>query len=265
MKRSLGLIGAGNMAGAIIHGILSQGLVEPGKLSVSNRHAEKLAPYAGLGLFTSTYNRAVAERSEILILAVKPQMFGEVLGELGPCLGGKCVVSIAPGFSVAYLRQLLPESHIVRAMPNTPMQVGKGVTAVVEAPEVPADLFEDVVALFSAAGAVSVIPEERMNTVIALSGSSPAYFFRMADAMVRSAVRQGFDGEEALRLAAMTMAGAAEMLLRAGKTAEELTRQVCSPGGSTLAALTAFDEFGFEAMIDEAMLRCAKRAQELGK
>lgn len=265
MDIKLGVIGAGNMAGAILGGILRQQLLPVNNISVSNRHPEKLERYRSQGLYTTTDNCAVVQRSDIIILAVKPQMFEEVIPALVPYVKGKCVVSIAPGFSVAYLSSLLPGSYVVRAMPNTPLLLGKGVTAVVEAPQIPAELFRAVTDIFSAAGAVTVIPEAQMNAVIAVSGSSPAYFFRMADAMVNGATAQGMAPEEALHLTALTMEGTARMLLETGKTAEELTRQVCSPGGTTLAALSAFDDYRFNEIVAEAMARCANRADELGK
>ncbi len=265
MELSLGLIGAGNMAHAILGGILRQGLVTPDRLAVSNRSPGKLAPYRDMGVFTTVDNVEILRRCDLVFLAVKPQVLEGVLAQLAPYAAGKCLVSIAPGFTVAYLRERLPGCHVVRAMPNTPLLVGKGVTAVVEAPEVPEDTFRAVVEVFSAAGAVTVIPEERMNAVISLSGSSPAYFFAFADAMAKAGTELGMDPAEALRLAALSMEGAAGMLLESGCTAEELKRQVCSPGGTTLAALTAFDEFRLDDMVAQAMERCAQRAAELGK
>ena len=265
MEQKLGLIGAGNMAGAILDGVLGSGLIPAEHLAVSDPDGAKRERYRLRGVFTSAENRAVAERSDIILLAVKPQVLSGVLPELAACAAGKCVVSIAPGFSVSYLKESLPGCYIIRAMPNTPLQVGRGVTALAEAPEVPEPLFRAVEAIFSAAGAVTVVPEKQMNAVTALTSSSPAYFFRMADAMEKGAAALGMEPGEALRLAALTMEGAARVLLESGKTAEELTRQVCSPGGTTLAALTAFDEFRFDEMIRLAMERCARRAEELGK
>lgn len=265
MELRIGFIGAGNMSNAILSGILHAQLLPPDAIYVSNRHAEKLEIPKRRGVHTTTDNKEVARAADIIILAVKPQMFDEVLPELAPLLWDKCLVSISPGYSIAYLNLQMPGCHIVRAMPNTPLLVGKGVTAVAQAPLVPKPMFDAVVEIFSAAGEVSVCPEAMLDAVIAVSGSSPAYFFRMADAMVKGAAQLGMDPEEALRMTALTMEGAAKMLLESGGAAGELTRQVCSPGGTTLAALTAFDEFHFDNLILQAMERCVKRSKELGK
>lgn len=265
MEDTLGFIGAGNMSGAIVSGILQAKLLSPDRILVSNRHEGKLEVPARRGVFTTVDNKVVAKGADIVILGVKPQVFPEILPELAPLLWNKCVISLAPGYSVAWLALQLPGAHIVRAMPNTPLLVGKGVTAVAEAPQVPRPLFDGVVEIFSAVGEVSIVPETLLDAVIAVSGSSPAYFFRMADAMVKGAEQLGMDPVEALRLTALTMEGAAKMLLESGGGAGELTRQVCSPGGTTLAALTAFDEYRFEEMISRAMELCVNRSRELGK
>lgn len=262
---TLGFIGAGNMVTAILSGVLKKELAKPEEIWLSNRSPEKLVPWTERGVHTTTDNAVVAEKAQLLVLGVKPQVFDEVLPQVAPFVGGKCVLSIAAGISSGYLKERLPGALVTRAIPNTPMKLGMGATVVAEAPGVPAELFETVCALFSAAGAVAVIPEEQMDDFIAVSGSSPAFFFRMAAALVDAAKAAGIDGDLALQMASQTMAGSAAMLAQSGLSAQELTRQVCSPGGTTLAALTAFDEYRFEEMIGEASRRCAKRSRELGK
>ena len=261
----IGFIGAGNMTSAILNGALRRSVVRPENVYLSNPHVEKTESFRLRGVRVTASNVEVCRGSDIVILAVKPQKFDEVLPELAPYAEGKCVVSIAAGISSAYIKERLPGAYVVRAMPNTPLLVGKGMTALAEAPEVPSVYFESVTELFSAAGEIVLIPEERINAVIAVSGSSPAYFFRIASAMTAEGVKLGLEPDIALKLAASAMDGAAAMLLKSGKTAEELTRQVCSPGGTTLAALTAFDDGGLDAVLTEAMERCVKRAEELGK
>lgn len=261
----LGFIGAGNMATAILDGVVAKKLFCPEHMIISNPHTDKLKYPEALGVRVTCDNRAVAKAADLIILAVKPQMFEEVLGGIADCCAGKCVVSIAAGISTDWIRARLPGALVVRVMPNTPLQLGLGATAVAQSPDVPAELFQRVCDIFSAAGSVSVIPESQMDDVIPVSGSSPAFFFRMADVMVRWAAERGMDPQVALELAASTMKGAAEMLLRSGKTAGELTRQVCSPGGTTLAALSAFDERGFDDLMGDAMTRCTDRSRELGK
>ena len=265
MDLTLGFIGAGNMVSAILSGVLKTGMTRPDQVWLSNRSPEKLVPWTEKGVHTTLNNVEVAQGAQIIVLGVKPQMFGEVIPQLAPYVAGKCVVSIAAGISSAYLKERLPGALVVRAMPNTPMKLGKGATVIAQAPDVPDDVFSVARSLFEAAGSTAVIPEEQMDDFIAVSGSSPAFFFRMAAAMVDAAARTGIDPDLALSMAAQTMAGSAAMLLETGLSAQELTRQVCSPGGTTLAALTAFDDYRFEEMIAQAAQRCAQRSRELGK
>ncbi|MEG1072907.1 MAG: pyrroline-5-carboxylate reductase [Oscillospiraceae bacterium] len=262
---TLGFVGAGNMAGAIFNGVLGRHLLSAESIWLSNRSAPKLESYAVLGAHTTTDNVAVVQAADVIVLAIKPQMFPDVLPGIAPYALGKCFVSIAAGISVDYLKSQLPGALVMRAMPNTPMQVGLGATGIVAAPEVPAQIFNAVSDIFAAGGEIAVITEAQIDDIIALSGSTPAFFFRMADALVSCAVQNGFDPDLALKLAAKTMEGSAVMLQKSGKTAKELTRQVCSPGGTTLAALTAFDEQNFEGMITEAVTRCTARSKELSE
>ncbi|MEG1579432.1 MAG: pyrroline-5-carboxylate reductase, partial [Oscillospiraceae bacterium] len=229
--------------------VLGRHLLSAESIWLSNRSAPKLESYAVLGAHTTTDNVAVVQAADVIVLAIKPQMFPDVLPGIAPYASGKCFVSIAAGISVDYLKSQLPGALVMRAMPNTPMQVGLGATGIVAAPEVPAQIFNAVSDIFAAGGEIAVITEAQIDDIIALSGSTPAFFFRMADALVSCAVQNGFDPDLALKLAAKTMEGSAVMLQKSGKTAKELTRQVCSPGGTTLAALTAFDEQNFEGMI----------------
>ena len=265
MGKALGFIGAGNMVSAILSGVLAQGLARPEDVWLSNRSPEKLEPWKPKGVHVTVDNAEVAQNSEVIILGVKPQMFETVMPQIAPYANGKCIVSIAAGISSAYLKERLPGAMVVRVMPNTPMKLGKGATVVAQAPGVPEEVFRFVCSLFESAGSVAVIPETQMDDFIAVSGSSPAFFFRMAAAMVESARSAGIDPDLALTMAAQTMAGSAAMLLETGQTAQELTQQVCSPGGTTLAALTAFDDYRFEEMMAQAAARCAQRSRELGK
>lgn len=262
---SIGFIGAGNMTSAILGGALRCHVVLPEHVYLSNPHVEKLDPFRAQGVHVTTSNVRVADHADIIVLAVKPQRFDEVLPELAGHTEGKCVVSIAAGISGDYIKERLPGISLVRAMPNTPLLIGKGMTSLTRCGEVPDACFDAVTELFRAAGETVEVSEEQINAVIALSGSSPAYFFRIADAMVKKGVELGLDGALALKLTALAMEGAAGMLTGSGKTARELTSQVCSPGGTTLAALSAFEEADLGKTIGEAMERCVRRAEELKK
>ncbi len=261
----LGFIGAGNMATAILDGVVSKRVFQANRIMISNPHSDKLEHPMSLGVGVTNSNEEVVINSDIIVLAVKPQKFEEVIRGICSLCEGKCIVSIAAGISTAWIRERIPGACVIRVMPNTPLQLGLGATAIADAPGVSDELFQCVCSIFSAAGSVAVIPESQMDDVIPVSGSSPAFFFRMADAMVHWAQEQGMDPDVALELTATAMKGSAEMLLSSGKSADELTKQVCSPGGTTLAALTAFDDRDFEGLISDAMSRCTQRSKELGK
>lgn len=261
----LGFIGAGNMACAILDGVISKRVFLPEHVSISNPHSDKLSYPDSLGVFTTCDNKDVVLRSDIIVLAVKPQMYESVADEISGFCAGKCIVSIAAGISTNWIRHRIPNAAVVRVMPNTPLKLGLGATAVAETDDVSDDLFNCVCRIFSAAGSIAVIPESQMDDVIPVSGSSPAFFFRMASVMVRWAKDQGMDPAVALEFTSAAMKGSAEMLLSSGFTPDELIRQVCSPGGTTLAALNVFDERDFDSLIFDAMTRCTQRSKELGR
>lgn len=261
----LGFIGAGNMATAILDGVIENKIFHPSMVVISNPHTDKLSYPESIGVQVTTDNCEVVRKADLIVLAVKPQMFDSVLSEIKDDLSGKCIVSIAAGITSDWIRSRVPNVQVVRVMPNTPLRLGVGATAIANAPEVSEELFQVVYDIFASAGTVSVIPEEQMDNIIPINGSSPAFFFRMIDVMVNWASEQGIDPEVSLRLAASAMKGSADMLLNSGKTASELVRQVCSPGGTTLAALAAFDERNFDDLMTDAMTRCAVRSKELSQ
>lgn len=261
----LGVIGAGSMGSAILQGALDAGVMSPEQVWLANPHSEKMTPFGEKGVHTTTSNLEAVRNVDILLLAVKPQILPGVLEEIRPETAGKCVISIAAGVSRRWLEEQLPGAWVICVMPNTPLMLGCGASAVTERGNVPEELYDFALRLFSAAGLVTQLPADRMNEIIPVSGSSPAFFFRMVSLMVQAAEKRGIDPETALQMAAKAMEGSARMLLESGRTAAELERQVCSPGGTTLAGLTAFDELGFDRMIDLAFERCTRRAYELGK
>lgn len=261
----LAFVGAGNMAAAILSGALRQSAVLPENVILANPHLEKLEGFRAQGVRVTTSNEEAANQAGLIVLAVKPQMFDAVLPQLAPYTSGKCVVSIAAGISLAYLQSRLLGAHVMRAMPNTPLLLGKGITALAKPLDFPEEYWYAVEELFSAAGQTILVDENRLNAVIALSGSSPAYFFRLIAAMAAQGEAMGLEYGQSAKLAAGAMEGAAAMLLHSGKSPLELTQQVCSPGGTTLAALSAFDDGDLEAMVADAMTRCVIRAEELGR
>jgi len=261
---NLGIIGAGNMAGAIINGVLTNGLLSAQSLYVSDTDESKLQALKDKGVRLCASNSEVVKHADVIVLAIKPQSMREALEQVKGQTAGKCLVSIAAGVPSSFIKSILGEdSYVVRVMPNTPMLLGQGAIAVAQAPYVPQALYDAAVSVFSCSGQVVFLPEEQLNEIIGVNGSSPAFFFRMAKAMRDAARKQGIDPDVALSLIIKTMEGSAAMLRASGRTPEELIKQVSSPGGTTVAALCAFDELKFDALIEEAMARCTRRAYEL--
>jgi pyrroline-5-carboxylate reductase len=265
---TLGFIGAGNMASAIINGIVGAKTFPADHIFVFDVHKDKSeALKAKTGICLANDVEQLAKNCDIIFLAVKPQNFAEVLAAVKPAVsGGKLFVSIAAGISSGYIISSLGcDCPVIRTMPNTPLLIGKGATAMCRTATVSDECFDFVQSLFIACGTVTVLQESQMNAVISVSGSSPAYFYLFAKAMVDSAVKQGIDAETALQLICQTLEGSAEMLRQPQTTTEELIKMVSSRGGTTLKALDVFYEHGFEQIVDDAMIACTKRAEELGK
>ena len=266
-EKQIGFIGVGNMATAILQGILRSQLYRPDEIAVFDPIEEKRKAFAEQGVLPVESGAQVVEQCRVIVLAVKPQSFEEVLAEIAPRMTPETViVSIAAGISTQYIaRKLGVACKTVRVMPNTPLLLGVGASAMSRTEQVTDEEFAQVQKIFSASGVVAVLPESQMNAVISVNGSSPAYIYLFAKAMLEQAEAYGIDGETALKLIAQTLHGSAEMLLRSGDSPEELIRKVSSPGGTTLKALETLEEFRFEEGIRKAMESCTRRAEELGK
>ncbi len=264
----MGFVGAGNMAGAIINGIVGTRTFPENRIFVfdTNRDkCEELKIKTDINIVASTAE--LAENCDIIFLAVKPQNFAEVLEALKPVVGEHHLfVSIAAGISTSFITDSLRyDCPVIRTMPNTPLLIGKGATAMCRTANVSDENFTFVQSLFGACGTVTVLNESQMNAVISVNSSSPAYIYLFAKAMIDSAVKQGIDADTALQLICQTFEGSAGMLRQPNLTPEGLIKMVSSPGGTTLKALDVFYEHGFEQMVDDAMTACTKRAEELGK
>ncbi|MBS4795561.1 MAG: pyrroline-5-carboxylate reductase [Clostridiales bacterium] len=263
----LGFIGAGNMATAIINGIVSTETMRPSQIAVFDVNEEKCAYFKQIGVQAASSASELASACSIIVLAVKPQNFEEVLTEIKEQVTEqKLMVSIAAGISTDYIRTTLGcQCPVIRTMPNTPLLLSQGATAMCRSQGVTDEMFETVEEFFSSCGTVSELEESQMNAVISVNGSSPAYFYLFAKAMLDNAEKQGIEKEVALPMIAQTLIGSAGMLVYSGKTPDELIEMVSSPGGTTLEALNVFYQHDLEKIVDEAMLACTKRAEELGK
>lgn len=270
MKRyQIGVIGAGNMGTAIVQGAVQAGMCAPEEILLYNRSAEKRAARAAMGFSVTDDYAALYASCKIVVLAVKPQNFSEVLGALRPVANARpLVVSIAAGVTFAKMETALGEDcPIIRVMPNTPLMIGKGASVLVRNKAATAAQLDTVRALFDSMGVTAVYENENMlNEVIPYNGSGPAYVYSFIDAMVKSAQSHGLTLEDATRLVCYTCIGAAEMVLQnKEQTPAELIRAVCSPGGTTIEAIHVLESREFADILAEASDKCIDRAYELGK
>lgn len=262
-----GFIGAGNMATAIINGILRQKAEKPENIFVFDLDENKLRTMGEKGVGTLTSCRELTEKSDIIVLAIKPQNYDEVLEEIRDAVdSSKTFVTIAAGISIDYIRNRLgTDVPAVRVMPNTPLLLGKGATAMCQSENIDKDIFDKIYNMFALSGDVALLDESRMNAVIAVNGSSPAYIYLFAKAMRDYAVSVGIDENTAMKLICKTFEGSAEMLRSSGDTPDQLITKVCSKGGTTIEAMNVLRDNKVEETIINAMKACTKRAEELGK
>ena len=264
----IAFVGAGNMAGALIRGLIGNGTVAADQIIASDPEEERLtALQSELAIRTSSDNAEAVRDATVVVLATKPQVFPLVLpGLAGALRPDALVVSIAAGISTGIIERALPDgTRVVRSMPNTPALVGSGATAIAggsHAAERDLDLAET---LFRSVGIAVRVPEAQIDAVTGLSGSGPAYVFAMIEALRDAGVREGLSEETALRLASQTVFGAARLLLEQDEGPEVLRQRVTSPGGTTRAGLDALTARGFADVIMGAVRAATRRSVELGE
>jgi len=266
-RETIGIIGGGKMGGVLVQGILSRGIRNPQDLIVADVDSERLAVlHRTSAVRTTVDNLEAAQQARILILAVKPQMMGEVLdGIAGAVSPDKLVVSIAAGIPVAFITDRFEKGvRIVRVMPNTPALIGEGITALTAGPGVGDGDLAEVRRIFDAVGLTVVVKEEQMDAVTGLSGSGPAYGFTIIDALADGGVQMGLSREIAVKLAAQTLLGAARLVLTGDWHIGQLRDMVTSPGGTTIAGLRALEEGRLRATLMAAVEAATLRSQVLG-
>lgn len=257
---TIGFIGAGNMAFAIAGGIQNP-------VCLYDHFPAAYEKFQGSRFTVCDSVSALAEQSDLLVLSVKPQNFTDILPELSAALEGKkrLIVSIAAGVTLKRLEAALPGQKIVRVMPNTPLLVGVGAAVLCRGQLVDDEAFAKARQLFASGGVTVEIDESIMNAAVAIHGSSPAIFFEMADAAAEYGVSAGLTRKDALRLFCQTMMGSAKMLMTDSRSPKELSKAVCSPGGTTLAMLDVLKQDDwFKKMID-SFDACTARADELAE
>lgn len=260
----IAFLGVGNMAGAIIGGLARR---DGMNIYLFDKNPGQYSQYEGRGyIFCDTAADAVAA-ADYIVFSVKPQNITELFGWLqGVPTDGKIFISIMAGVPIARIISLLGhDAAVVRTMPNAPMMIGKGVTALTRNQLVPDAAFDFVTSIFAALGQTLVIGEDQMNAVISVTSSAPAYVYLFIKAIYDSAAEQGFDPCAMLGLICSMVEGSAEMLRSSGKTPDEMIKVVASKGGTTEAALNVLNTRGFEDIINDAMTACTKRADELSK
>lgn len=258
---SVGFIGSGNMAYAI------SGKMDPDSVYLYDVQPEHYVRFEARGSHGLLDMKSLIARCDFIFLSIKPQNFEEVLKEVQtiPDCGRPVYVSIAAGISISYIASYLgQDTKIVRAMPNTPLLIGKGCTALCSK-NVPDEALQTAKSFFETAGIVEIIPEDKMNEVIALNGSSPAYVYYFLEALVDGAVAYGFDRETAKKMACATVKGAVDMVLESEADIPELINMVCSKGGTTIAAMDVLRDNGFKETLISAMDACTRRAEEMGR
>ena len=262
----LGIIGAGNMASAIIGGIIKKGIISGQEIICSSPvEAERDKAAASFGINVTADNKEVVISSEIILLAVKPQVIPIVAAEIKDVLkDDQLIISIVAGKSIAWYNEAFGrELKIIRTMPNTPALVGEGMTGVSPAPTVSEEETKKALEILSSFGEAEVVPENLMDSVVAVSGSSPAYVFMMIEAMADGAVKLGMPRAKAYKFAAQAVLGSAKMVLETGKHPGELKDMVCSPAGTTIEAVKVLEQEGFRASLIDAMEACADISKRL--
>ncbi len=267
IDKKLAVIGAGQMAEALIGGLLEARAIEPVHLRATDSSADRRELMKRrFGITVGADNRDAAVWAEVVVLAVKPQVLGAVVDELGPALPGKLVVSIAAGVSLhALAKRTSPEVRLIRAMPNAPALIREGMSALALGPGVTEDDEQAARTLFQAVGRVIVVEERLMHAVTALSGSGPAYACVAIEALADGGVHAGLPRKVAEFLAAQTVLGAAKTVLETGEHPARLKDQVASPGGTTIVGLRQLERGGARAALIGAVESAARKSEELGK
>lgn len=263
-NRRIAFIGAGNMAEALVKGLLHAG-VSAARITVTDVRSARLDYFrTAFGVGALADNVEAARGADMVVLAVKPQQFNEVLPALSPAVDRALFVSIAAGIPTARIECALgPTARVVRVMPNTPALVGAGISALCAGSRATEEDLSVAEALLRAVGKTVRVEERLMDAVTAVSGSGPAYIFRVMEAMEAAAIAQGLAPDQARALVVATVAGAGQLAACSGRAPSELREQVTSKGGTTEAALRVLDARDLAGAFNDAVAAAVRRAREL--
>ena len=267
IEKNLGFIGAGNMAEALIRGLIGTGAALPDEIYASDRRLDRLEELHRIHGIRTGDNVAVVTACEVVILSVKPQVMDKVLMEIAPAVTkGKLIVSIAAGVPIeAIERRLNPPARIIRTMPNTPALVGAGATALAAGEHATQQDLEVAEKIFNSVGKSVVLDEVLLDAVTGLSGSGPAYVFLIIEALSDAGVKVGLSRHNAQALAAQTVLGSAKLLLETGEHPGMLKDRVTSPGGTAIAGLHTLEAGGLRTTLINAVEAATRRSKELGE
>ena len=263
----LGFIGTGNMASAIMSGVIKKGLIPANEIIGSDLFAASREKVANeFGIHVTESNLEVVEKADVIVLSVKPQFYAEVIAEIKDAIKeNQIVITIAPGKTLAWLEEQFGKPvKITRTMPNTPAMVNAGMTAAVPNPYMSELEIAYVKDIFESFGRVEIVTEKLMDVVVSTSGSSPAYVYMMIEAMADAAVSGGMPRPQAYQFAAQAVLGSAKMVLETGVHPMVLCDQVNSPAGTTGRALEVLAENSFSSAVIKSVRAAAARSRELG-
>ena len=267
MMYELGFVGGGNMAEAIVRAAVERGVVGAGKIIVSDPVPQRRAIFEAMKVATTESNAQVLASSRQVVLAIKPQMLAGLTDDLRAIdADTQIVISIMAGVTIGKIESVLGRAaRVIRVMPNTPLMVGLGMSAVAVGPHAQSGDEELATRLFQAAGEAIRVDEAALDAVTAVSGSGPAYVFYLAEAMIDAAESLGLTARHAAMLTKQTILGAATLMKDASDPPQELRRKVTSPGGTTQAAIEHMDSRALKSVMTQAIERAASRSRELGR
>ncbi len=262
----IGFIGAGNIATAIFTGIVNSGYIKPQNVYVFDTMKEKTNAFSSVGANISFSSEELTKLCDFVFLTVKPQIYFDVLSSIKNHAKNTCFVDVAAGISIDFVKKVLGfDAPVVRVMPNTPLMYGFGSSALVKQAPVTDEQFNFVRGCLDSCGVTCVVNEELINTVIAVSGSAPAYVMKMAKALIDYAVSGGLCLADAEKLVLQVFAGSAKMVSDSENSIQELIDMVTSPKGTTEAGLASLKENNFDSVIYKCLDATVKRAEELSK
>lgn len=264
----IGFIGGGNIAGAIIGGMIKSGYIKPDLITVFDTDAAKLERLnSTYGVRRADSAADVVVNCKYVFLTVKPQVYESVLSEIAELISDDtCLVAVAAGVTISFVKSIAGKNcKVIRVMPNTPLLIGKGASALVHQPPVTDEEFDYIRGVFDSSGITAVIDESQMDAVIGVSGSAPAFVFRFAKCIIESGVSAGLSVENATKLMTQTLVGGAGMINESGMSVDELIKMVSSPNGTTVAGLKALDEHNFDEATRAGADASIARSYELCK